>query len=119
MKHKDTNSIVTIEAAQVLGLEKSPTTPCGFVNRHYTGATEMKCVLPKGHQGDHQAPYLRPRNDGVLENAMAVWSDDAGIPVEVAEELLVQEAAAREAKPPTLVQRLSKADIEKLGESPE
>jgi hypothetical protein len=49
---------------------------CGHINKHYTGADEMACVLTKGHAGNHEAPYV---NRGMVE--IGAWSDAAGTPV--------------------------------------
>jgi hypothetical protein len=43
---------------------------CGHVNKHYTGADEMACVLTKGHIGNHEAPYV---NRGMVE--IGAWND--------------------------------------------
>jgi hypothetical protein len=72
-------------------------TPCNHVNKqHYNTDARLEdlaCTLPKGHTGDHFAPYLRnvpdPITDlkgGVIqaryrqEEAEAWWSDAAGTP---------------------------------------
>lgn len=52
---------------------------CGHSNAHYhpsQGAKvrELKCVLPAGHEGDHQAPYQRLQ-DGELIDDTAFWSN--------------------------------------------
>jgi hypothetical protein len=49
---------------------------CGHINKHYTGADEMACVLTKGHLGNHEAPYV---NRGMVE--IGAWKDEAGTPV--------------------------------------
>jgi hypothetical protein len=56
---------------------------CGFVNRHWLGEEIMVCVLPKGHAGNHQAPYKRPPQAGsnVLEDALASYGNDAGVAI--------------------------------------
>lgn len=41
---------------------------CGHVNRHWTGAEEMACELPKGHAGNH-----KKGTTGTDE-----WKDEAG-----------------------------------------
>lgn len=54
---------------------------CGHLNAHYIppagGVRELACVLPMGHEGDHQAPYKKLM-DGVLTDDTAFWSDAAG-----------------------------------------
>lgn len=74
---------------------------CGHVNQHSIGLdrklSKLKCVLPAGHKGDHEAPYetlgyASPETPpekifkkGGKEYArvieQAYWSDDAGTPV--------------------------------------
>ena len=46
---------------------------CGHVNRHWTGKDEMVCILPVGHAGHHNAPYV---NRGTPD--VAAWTDEAG-----------------------------------------
>ena len=38
---------------------------CGHVNKHWTGAEPMTCVLDVGHAGNHEAPYVT--RSGMIE----------------------------------------------------
>lgn len=50
-------------------LEKVNVSACGHINRHYRSDDVMACVLPAGHNGDHEADYPGGR---------AHWKDAAG-----------------------------------------
>jgi hypothetical protein len=54
---------------------------CGFENRQYFGdeGGKMTCTLPKGHAGDHSAPYPE---EGADESARVAFSDAAGVPLD-------------------------------------
>lgn len=52
---------------------QTPDNKCGHINADWTGADDMTCQLSKGHEGKHQAPYLRAG-----EKATAVWGDSVG-----------------------------------------
>ncbi len=51
--------------------------PCHHENLHWVGEGELRCELPKGHAGNHQADYVR--SDGVT--ARGEWTDMAGTPI--------------------------------------
>lgn len=62
---------------------------CGHENKHFIPALlngkpvqepKLTCTLEKDHSGDHSAPYKTVDN-GALVDALASWSDGAGVPV--------------------------------------
>ena len=104
--------------------------PCGHINRHFINIegelTDLPCVLPKGHEGDHEADYLcyRPL-DGSIKQARVIsqakasgkaitvvvggkelietidrayWSDGASVPVSEIQPDLEQLAMIRATK---------------------
>lgn len=71
--------------------------PCGHVNRHHHGVDgklkELHCVLPAGHDGDHQAPAQKNKPDPqydekgrvvkmsyTVEEITGYWNDSASTP---------------------------------------
>lgn len=75
------------KAAEETKSRKGPIT-CGHQNKHFKPAIKdgqpvqsdvMVCTLEKGHAGNHQSPYKTVRN-GVVRDAIAHWSDEAGQP---------------------------------------
>ncbi len=54
---------------------------CGFENKQYFSdeGKKMTCTLPKGHPGDHSAPYPEEGKD---ESQLVAFSDAAGSPLE-------------------------------------
>lgn len=62
-----TADVVEIKMAELAKQEQAATKPglCNHQNRHAAG--EVLCVLPNGHDGNHQ-------------NGNQAWSDEAGIP---------------------------------------
>jgi hypothetical protein len=58
------------EIAELEAIVELAPAVCGHVNKHYTGADVMACVLPKGHAGNHEAPYV---NRGMVE--IGAWNN--------------------------------------------
>ena len=103
------------EAADVDTASTADDAVCGHKNRHYQGSAPMTCTLQPGHEGNHAAPYVRLLADGkTSEKAMASWGDDAGIPLEVLEVMAAEEVERNKPKAPSMTQRLTKADLERM-----
>ncbi len=71
---------VELEQARATWAKSRPRGTCGAVNEHYNSfkaGEVMVCELEKGHEGNHQAHYLR--GEGAV-NSIAAWNDAATVP---------------------------------------
>jgi hypothetical protein len=80
----------------------------------------MTCTLAPGHEGNHSAPYVRTQVNTVTNHltqvststqtdvpALSSWNDDAGIPLDLVEEMLADtEEQKRKVKPKSLLERM-------------